>query len=279
MQRSRRVEGRSYAHRLYRAGGRDDPRSDEHPDRSAWEKPGFVLWHATLRWQRMVTAALKPIGLTHVQFVLLASAWFLEDRTGPPSQRELAEHAGTDAMMTSQVLRSLESGGPGRAPRRPLRRPGEAPHRHRRGSHRRRRGPRRGRRPRHAVLRRRPAIATTSSPCCSPSPAATSTAPPSTDRPPLQPPNLLRFRALWRAKPQQVRARRKGGRDRTGQAKTQVRLSHTSTRCSRWRRTASASVLRSTSRPLRTRSSTSSRWVTVATPWAMIGPASSSAVT
>lgn len=83
----------------------------EHPDRSAWEKPGFLLWHATLRWQRMVGVALKPTGLTHVQFVLLASAWFLEDRTGPPSQRELAEHAGTDAMMTSQVLRSLEASG------------------------------------------------------------------------------------------------------------------------------------------------------------------------
>ena len=83
----------------------------QHPDRSAWEKPGFLLWHATLRWQRMVTVALKPTGLTHVQFVLLASAWFLEDRTGPPSQRELAEHAGTDAMMTSQVLRSLETAG------------------------------------------------------------------------------------------------------------------------------------------------------------------------
>jgi DNA-binding MarR family transcriptional regulator len=87
------------------------PAPDEHPDRSAWEKPGFLLWHATLRWQRMVTAALKPTGLTHVQFVLLASAWFLEGRTGPPSQREVAEHAGTDAMMTSQVLRSLEADG------------------------------------------------------------------------------------------------------------------------------------------------------------------------
>jgi DNA-binding MarR family transcriptional regulator len=82
-----------------------------HPDRSAWEKPGFLLWHATLRWQRMVTVSLKPTGLTHVQFVLLTSAWYLEDRAGPPSQRELAEHAGTDAMMTSQVLRTLETAG------------------------------------------------------------------------------------------------------------------------------------------------------------------------
>jgi len=92
-----------------RASGGRAPTS--HPDRSAWEKPGFLLWHATLRWQRAVTAALKPTGLTHVQFVLLASTWFLEDRTGPPSQRELAEHAGTDAMMTSQVVRSLEAEG------------------------------------------------------------------------------------------------------------------------------------------------------------------------
>ena len=82
-----------------------------HPDRSAWEKPGFLLWLDSLRWQRAVTAALKPTGLTHVQFVLLASTWFLEDREGPPSQRELAEHAGTDAMMTSQVLRALEAEG------------------------------------------------------------------------------------------------------------------------------------------------------------------------
>ena len=83
----------------------------DHPDVSAWEKPGFLLWHATLRWQRLIAATLKPIGLTHVQFVLLASTWFLESRTGPPSQRELADHAGTDTMMTSQVLRSLEAAG------------------------------------------------------------------------------------------------------------------------------------------------------------------------
>jgi hypothetical protein len=35
--------------------------------------PGLLLWRATLRWQRRIVAALKPLGLTHVQFVLLAS--------------------------------------------------------------------------------------------------------------------------------------------------------------------------------------------------------------
>jgi DNA-binding MarR family transcriptional regulator len=74
------------------------------------ESPGFLLWRVTLRWQRLITAALRPLGLTHVQFVLLASAWWLTTVTGEvASQRRLAEHAGTDPMMTSQVLRALEA--------------------------------------------------------------------------------------------------------------------------------------------------------------------------
>ena len=50
--------------------------------------------------------------LTHVQFVLLASLWWLEDHAEPPgapTQAGLAAHAGTDPMMTSQVLRKLEA--------------------------------------------------------------------------------------------------------------------------------------------------------------------------
>jgi DNA-binding MarR family transcriptional regulator len=79
---------------------------------------GLLLWRATLRWQRAITAALKPLDLTHVQFVLLASSWWLTSVAGEtPSQRRVAEHAGTDPMMTSQVLRALEAKGLiGRAP-------------------------------------------------------------------------------------------------------------------------------------------------------------------
>ena len=77
----------------------------------AWESPGFLLWHATLRWQRAMAEALEPLGLTHVQFVLLASTWWLCENGGPPRQRDLADHAGTDPMMTSQVVRTLESKG------------------------------------------------------------------------------------------------------------------------------------------------------------------------
>ena len=75
------------------------------------ESPGFLLWHVTLRWQRQVTTALAPLGLTHVQFVLLASAWWLNSRGNEPNQLSLARQAGTDVKMTSEVLRKLEAKG------------------------------------------------------------------------------------------------------------------------------------------------------------------------
>ncbi|MFE4259700.1 MarR family winged helix-turn-helix transcriptional regulator [Streptomyces sp. NPDC056883] len=75
------------------------------------ESPGFLLWHATLRWQRGIAAALGPLGLTHVQFVLLACAWWLNEQGEQPNQQALARQAGTDVKMTSQVVRTLEQKG------------------------------------------------------------------------------------------------------------------------------------------------------------------------
>jgi DNA-binding MarR family transcriptional regulator len=75
------------------------------------DSPGFLLWHATLRWQRGIAQALAPLDLTHVQFVLLACAWWLNEQGERPSQIALAAQAGTDIKMTSQVLRSLERKG------------------------------------------------------------------------------------------------------------------------------------------------------------------------
>ncbi|AJF65586.1 MarR family winged helix-turn-helix transcriptional regulator [Streptomyces vietnamensis] len=75
------------------------------------KSPGFLLWHATLRWQRDIAAALAPLGLTHVQFVLLACAWWLNTQGEHPNQLALARQAGTDVKMTSQVLRTLENKG------------------------------------------------------------------------------------------------------------------------------------------------------------------------
>jgi DNA-binding MarR family transcriptional regulator len=78
-----------------------------HPSQS----PGFLLWHATLRWQRGVAAALAPLDLTHVQFVLLACTWWLNEQGEQPTQVRLAAQAGTDIKMTSAVLKTLEEKG------------------------------------------------------------------------------------------------------------------------------------------------------------------------
>ncbi|WP_211880812.1 MarR family winged helix-turn-helix transcriptional regulator [Pseudarthrobacter albicanus] len=73
--------------------------------------PGFLLWNATLRWQRAIAAALGPLGLTHVQFVLLATTWWLSQTDRAPNQVQLSERTGSDARMTSAVIRRLEAKG------------------------------------------------------------------------------------------------------------------------------------------------------------------------
>jgi DNA-binding MarR family transcriptional regulator len=73
--------------------------------------PGFLLWHLTLAWQRAIAAVLAPLGLTHVQFVLLACTWWLGSQGQVPNQLQLARQAGTDVKMTSQVVRRLEAKG------------------------------------------------------------------------------------------------------------------------------------------------------------------------
>ncbi len=85
-----------------------DGLSSDYPE--AQHSPGLLLWQVTHTWQAAQRAALRPFGLTHVQFVLLASLTWLRAEA-PVTQRELAEHAHTDPMMTSQVLRVLETKG------------------------------------------------------------------------------------------------------------------------------------------------------------------------
>ncbi|MBZ9726835.1 MarR family winged helix-turn-helix transcriptional regulator [Mesorhizobium sp. CO1-1-11] len=75
------------------------------------ESPGLLLWRTTMRWQRVMAAALAPLDLTHVQFVLLASAMWLGRNGEPPNQVQLAAQAGTEVKMTSDVVARLEAKG------------------------------------------------------------------------------------------------------------------------------------------------------------------------
>lgn len=75
------------------------------------DSPGFLLWRLTLGWQRALAVVLEPLGLTHVQFVLLACAYWMQAHDELPNQLALARRAGTDVKMTSEVVRRLEAKG------------------------------------------------------------------------------------------------------------------------------------------------------------------------
>jgi DNA-binding MarR family transcriptional regulator len=74
--------------------------------------PGFLLWQVATVWQRAVRAALAEVDLTHAQFVLLISTAWLQATArasgAPVTQTLISTHAKTDAVMTSEVLRTLE---------------------------------------------------------------------------------------------------------------------------------------------------------------------------
>ncbi len=74
------------------------------------ESPGYLLWKVSSLWRRKIEAKLKPLGLTHPQFVLLASiGWLTAHTKDPVKQVEIARFAGLDPNTTSQVLRSLKT--------------------------------------------------------------------------------------------------------------------------------------------------------------------------
>lgn len=69
---------------------------------------GFLLWQVSHRWQRAIGAALAPLDLTHLQFVLLTCTGWLMKGGQPPSQAELAAFSKIEPMQVSQVVRLLE---------------------------------------------------------------------------------------------------------------------------------------------------------------------------
>lgn len=75
------------------------------------ESPGFLLWQVTNLWQREIKKALEEFGLTHSQFVLLASIHWLTLHKQEVTQIILSAHTKIDPMTTSTVLRTLQQKG------------------------------------------------------------------------------------------------------------------------------------------------------------------------
>ncbi len=72
------------------------------------ESTGFLLWQVTSLWQRNLNALLKKHNLTHAQFVVLVSSYWLETKSPRVTQVQIASHAKIDVMLTSNILRTLE---------------------------------------------------------------------------------------------------------------------------------------------------------------------------
>jgi DNA-binding MarR family transcriptional regulator len=69
--------------------------------------PARQLWLAGNAWHRMIRRALEPLGLTHAQYLLLASLDYLSQREETVTLRTLCRFAPMDENMASQVMRSL----------------------------------------------------------------------------------------------------------------------------------------------------------------------------
>jgi MarR family transcriptional regulator, organic hydroperoxide resistance regulator len=72
---------------------------------------GYLVWHLSIRWRVAMDRALRPLGLTHAHYALLASLYGLSRNGARPSQRELAEFSGLEQMYVSKLSRVLERQG------------------------------------------------------------------------------------------------------------------------------------------------------------------------
>lgn len=77
----------------------------------AEESSGFLLWQVTSLWQRQLKKALEQYGITHSQFVLMASIHWLTLQKKEVTQIGLSAHTKIDPMTTSTVLRTLQQKG------------------------------------------------------------------------------------------------------------------------------------------------------------------------
>ncbi|MFF9850938.1 MarR family winged helix-turn-helix transcriptional regulator [Streptomyces litmocidini] len=72
---------------------------------------GFLVWRLSMKWRVAVDRAVAPLGLTHAQYALLGSLHGMARSGRRPSQRQLADHTGLEALYVSKLARALETAG------------------------------------------------------------------------------------------------------------------------------------------------------------------------
>lgn len=72
------------------------------------QSPGFLLWHISTSWRRSIETILKTFGLTHPQFVVLATIGWLTRNGDHITQVVIGKMAGLDPNTNSQIIKGLE---------------------------------------------------------------------------------------------------------------------------------------------------------------------------
>ena len=72
---------------------------------------GFLIWRLSTGWRAAMDRVLEPLGLTQAQYAVLAPLYGMSRSGARPSQRELADLTGLDAVYISKLVRALERAG------------------------------------------------------------------------------------------------------------------------------------------------------------------------
>ncbi|MFJ6631961.1 MarR family winged helix-turn-helix transcriptional regulator [Streptomyces sp. NPDC091376] len=89
----------------------DRPTNDPTNDPTPGPTPGFLVWRLSMKWRGAVDRALAPLGVTHAQYSLLGSLYDVHRAGLRPSQRQLADHTGLEALYVSKLARALAAAG------------------------------------------------------------------------------------------------------------------------------------------------------------------------
>ncbi|MDR1242957.1 MAG: MarR family transcriptional regulator [Deltaproteobacteria bacterium] len=79
--------------------------------KNAAASTGLIFIRVYNKWHAAIKNALRKIGITHPQFVVMTVLNFLEQSEEFVSQARIAKMADMDVMSVSQIIRGLEAGG------------------------------------------------------------------------------------------------------------------------------------------------------------------------
>ena len=71
------------------------------------DSPGFLLWQTTTLWQRQIKKTLEPYGITHPQFVIMATLMWFEAHRYDTTQVLIVNWSKLDKMTVSTSLKKL----------------------------------------------------------------------------------------------------------------------------------------------------------------------------